>query len=183
MNCADLEERIALLAGGELPESERPTVDRHLEACEKCRALAAELGEVRGLLGELAREAPPEETLAEVRSQVRRRVARPTRRWPWAAVAAAATVLIVAGVEWQERQEIVPPPPLVARAPEAPPVFKAPLVSERASAPAPVRVAVPVPIVAESRPSAPERSEPLVVKFLTDDPDIVIYWIADEIGG
>jgi len=191
MRCEEYKERIALLAGGELPEREREDVERHLAECAECRELVEELGGIRGLLVELSREAAPEETLEQVRIDVRRRLANRSQRWLWAAAAAAAAVVVAVGVEWLNRADTVPPPPLVVRAPEAPPLLEtipapevspapeAPVMRESASVREPVSPDVPVQkAVATTGPR-----EPLVVKFLTDDPDIVIYWIAEQTGG
>src|SRR5262249_23427576 len=35
----------------------------------------------------------------------------------------------------------------------------------------------------EIQPEAPKPAKPLVVKLLTDDPNIVIYWLIDNTGG
>jgi hypothetical protein len=34
----------------------------------------------------------------------------------------------------------------------------------------------------EGRPGGPPHLEPVTIKLLTDDPNVVIYWIADEKG-
>lgn len=202
MSCEDYRERIALLAGGELPDAERAEVERHLAECEECHELAAELGEVRELLGALAQESASEAVLAEVRSGVSEQIARSARRWRWVAVAAAAVVLMGVGIEWRTGWRSEPglpsPAPVVVETPEAPTIAEmmpAPsvpvVVEEESPMPPPEAAPVEVPVqnvapaarVEETATVSARTQEPLVVKFLTDDPDIVIYWIAEGSGG
>jgi len=196
MSCEDYRERIALFIGGELPEPDPQAVERHIAECEECRALAAELDEVRGLLGGLAAEAAPEEALREVRFHVNERIARPARRWQWAAVAAAAMIAVTAGVEWMDRPQMPPPPQVRIEPPEAPtiaemtPAPSVPVVVEESPSPlpvaavtAPLKNVAPAARVEEPATATARAREPLVVKFLTDDPNIVIYWVAEESGG
>ena len=100
MNCAIWEERVALLAGGDLDAAEAAGVERHLNRCAPCRALAAELRlELDGLRAAHA-EPIEAERYATVRGRVLAELAKSPRRravWPWAVplVAAMAAMLLV----------------------------------------------------------------------------------------
>lgn len=125
----------------------------HLTGCEECRALDRE--------ARLNSEA-----LAAMRGDVIP-VRRAVRRWPWVAAVAAAAVL-VAGVFYE------PTPAEPARVVVVQPEPVAP------TPPVPVR-AIPAHRARAVKPAAP--AEPLLVKFLTDDPDVVIYWLVDPVQG
>jgi hypothetical protein len=100
------------------------------------------------------------------------------RRWPWvagvAAVAVAASILAVIG--WPSAA--VPPalqaPIAVLEPPPAAPAL--PEVAVAKVAPAPRRVRR-----VRTKPEPPQ--EQLFVKFFTDDPDVVIYWLIDSPKG
>jgi hypothetical protein len=87
------------------------------------------------------------------------------RAWVWAAAAAMAAAVIV-GVQVDLRPQLeppvvalaYPPAPVVVRAATRPVVTRRPVTARRA------------------------KAEPLLIKMETDDPDVVIYWIA-ETGG
>jgi len=85
MNCAIWEERVALLAGGDLDAAEAAGVERHLNRCAPCRALAAELRlELDGLRAAHA-EPIEAERYATVRGRVLAELAKSPRRravWP-----------------------------------------------------------------------------------------------------
>lgn len=106
MNCAEFENRIDAFVDGELDETARLDVERHLEGCDACRAAVEEL---RGLLreaGALPRAIePPRDLFSAVRSAASRRVApgsapgagSPGRAWlGWAGLAASLLILLAA---------------------------------------------------------------------------------------
>lgn len=116
-----------------------------------------------------AAEIPPV-AYAAVRARAMERVAEGRRRvWPlWIAAATAA-----AGVASMLFLRTTPPatPPVAAAIPVA-----------ASPAPAPVP---PLPIVRVRHRRHPKPAlpgEPLQIKMLTDDPDVVIYWIVDKKG-
>jgi len=177
MNCLDWEERIALEAGGDLPATEVSAVEQHLAACSECRAFRDALSGNLELLRQ-AHQAPiAEAQLAAVRARVMAEVTRPPRwRWVWLgglAAAAVTAMLLVAlrparVVELPHVAVCVPPAP-------APPVLR-PLPRGGGSVAArfPSRDRKGAVLASASEP------EPLVVKMITTDPDVVIYWIADR---
>jgi anti-sigma factor RsiW len=171
MKCRDYEDLIALWAGGDLSQDEARQVESHVAACEACRAFANEMQECRAALAGL-REAPP----MSVRAAVMERVARPQRSWMWLwkpaaagfAAAAAGFVVWLQGIDTR-----IPPPP-------AAPVVRAAVPAEGLEfAPRPE----PKPrVVARSKPQTVEPQESFMVKLITDDPDVVIYWLFAKRG-
>jgi anti-sigma factor RsiW len=184
MTCRDWEERIALHAGGDLSAPEAAELEAHLAACEGCRGAAGMYGSGLELLREAHRQPIGEAHYAALRARVLaelQRERRPAWRRIWVgglvAAAAAAVVLLLwpRPVHTPERIIVAAIPPAavqtVAPAPSAPARMRHPRRLVRRATVAPPAAVVPEP---EKRPS-----EPLVVKLLTDDPNVVIYWIAD----
>jgi hypothetical protein len=174
MNCRDWEERIALWAGGDLSAAEAGGVERHVAGCEDCRRFAEGVRQSLGVLREAHEEPIAPAHFAAVRARVigeleGARAPWWRRSWVYGFCAAAAvTVLLMAPL----RPGPAPPPPRVALVrPPAPVVEKAISPPHAAKLRRPLRA---------SRKPVPSKSEPLVVKLLTDDPDVVIYWIADQ---
>ena len=120
------------------------------------------------LLKEVHQEPIAPADYAAVRARVMNELARRARPWwshgwVWGLAAAGVALLAVAtNVDWRPRVE---PMPVVALAhPAAPEVRKA---------------ARRPPIARETRKA---KGEALLVRMLTDDPDVVIYWIAGPKG-
>ncbi len=181
MNCRDWEERIALYTGGDLGPNQAAEVERHLGDCPDCQLFASGLKESLGLLQGIHQEPIAPAHFAAVRARV---MAELEGAWlPWwrqawvygLAAAMAALFLMLA---------------LYPRAPVHPKQ---------------IAVQVPVPVPAVEVPVFPPRwceegaatssaprlargrfernaGPPIVVKALTDDPDVVIYWITDKSG-
>jgi anti-sigma factor RsiW len=196
MNCSDWEERIALHAGGDLPPAEAAEVERHLRECAGCQVLASGLKQSLALL----REAHDEPLAAAHFSAVRARVVaelgqerRPLWRRAWsyglAAVAVALLVMLALrlGRTPERRAPVVAANHLLGN---DQPNHRQPLSnvrgSESASEPRTSEsgrgpnLLPPHGSVArrEVRSNVPDP-EPLIVKLQTDDPSVVIYWIAD----
>jgi anti-sigma factor RsiW len=198
MSCAIWEERVALLAGGDLDAAAAAGVERHLNQCAPCRALAVELRAGLDCLRAAHAEPIEAERYAAVRGRVLAELAKPPRRramWPWAVplVAAAAAVLavmmkpaaspapemlhavaIAPGVE-RERgldrsRTVAAPKRTEARPAETPFTVRTEPARTHASA---GRGAAP-PEVAD----APVR----MVQLATADPNVVIYWLFEERG-
>jgi hypothetical protein len=149
-------------------EERNRAVELHLAECSECRVLAEEMEANAEALRSLRDEEMP---VLVVRAR------RPVRRWAWAAAAAAAVVILAATVSLRER-ETPPPPSRIGKTspppiefPQPPPGFAR---IPAAPSPKPVRTPRPKPVE-----HAPLKEEPLVVKMLTPDPDVVIYWLIE----
>jgi hypothetical protein len=163
MNCAEWEERIALHAGGDLAGAEAADVDSHLAGCPACRVFWSGM---RGTLADLQEGHSGgvwAAELAAVRAGVTAEIERGRRVWrrlAWVSGVGIAAVVMLAVVA---RPGPLPRPPerVVLRIPAAPMVR-------------------PVARVAPAeRPRQPEKAAPVVVKWQTADPKIVIYWIGE----
>jgi anti-sigma factor RsiW len=174
MNCQAFEPWIALYVEGDLPVADTPLVEEHIAVCADCRELLRDLRESQAVVKELAAEAVDGALLTAVRAGVmegtgnRRRLV-----WPWVATATAALALLALFLTPSRRPAPEPRPVAVAHTPP-----KVEAAVSRADPPArrrrPRRRAVSV------GPPAPQPQ--LVVKMLTDDPDIVIIWLVDQTG-
>ena len=179
MNCPLWEEKIALYAGGDLSASDAAPLAQHLAECVECSAFAADLSSSLDLLRSAHTESIADGHFTAVRARVLEKLARETRPW-WrqrpAFVAVAAAVLIVLLVVARPRSQITPHSQ--ARIQNTP--VKATVVQP--DLPTVARVRRPRRLTASSgRPTEPAPPvDPLVVKLVTDDPDVVIYWIADK---
>jgi len=167
MSCPRYENQIALYAGGDLPGPEAEELKHHLARCPACAALLEDLRENVVLMTELSGHAIAESEYVALRA------IRPRQWWK---VAAAAALFLVAlgGIALKVQPEVAPPPALAQVRQWAPPP-QAPEVRKT--------VRAPVPVVArEPEQTAKTASEPMVVKLLTSDPDVVIYWIVEGTG-
>jgi anti-sigma factor RsiW len=176
MNCSDWEERIALHAGDDLPPAEAAGVERHLRECAGCQVLASGLQQSLALL----REAHDEPLAAAHFSAVRARVVaklekgrRPSwwRAWTYGLAAAAVALLAMLALRPGRTPVAVPTNRSLTFAALSPPGVAA---RKQAGGPPPHRRAARGVV----RANVPEP-EPLIVKLVTDDPNVVIYWIAD----
>jgi anti-sigma factor RsiW len=179
MSCPKFELMIALYVEGDLAPGEAGVVESHLAACDSCRAYAAEMWESQAALKALRNEYVETSAFEQVRANVL--AARPrawrSQAWPRYAIAAGLVTALLAGwlVRRQTDNTVVGVPPVRAVLPTPP---AQPLV----------RLRQPKVLVARarrrSRRQAPRfKSEPLVVKMITDDPQVVIYWLVDQNGG
>ncbi len=156
MNCAEWEEQVALYVGGDLEET--ASVERHLAVCDDCWDFSKELESNRDLLADVPLDVT---ALASVRAGVLRQVQ--GRRFAWGKVAAA---ILLAGIGFQALSSRMHVDSLPYR---------------------PLQVAgvpnLPVPRTAvhhaTHRKPIVEKHQPVVIKLITSDPNIVIYWIAD----
>jgi anti-sigma factor RsiW len=165
MNCGDWQERIALYAGGDLEPSEAQAVERHVAECAGCQMLLSGLRQSLELLREAHGEPVEEAHFAAVRARVLAELERGrTRTWRFAwvyAMAAAAVVLLAVAMTPRTEQRLALPVP---HAPTAPAIAK-------------VGVKAPLP-----RRQVTDPSETVLMKIETDNPDVVIYWIAETKG-
>jgi anti-sigma factor RsiW len=176
MNCAKFEPLIALSVENDLIEAEALPVAAHLEACGGCRELAARMRESQAALKMLRAEFLENAVYQSVRGEVLSRVSRRCKPATWRrfAIAAGLAIALIAG--WQAGTRPIASLELPRQAAVIP---KASLVAFQAPA-APPRLAH---VHRRYRLRPAFKSEPLVVKMITDDPQVVIYWLVDQNGG
>ena len=127
-------------------------LEDHLAGCAACQGLWSELAANRDALRAMGSEALPAVPIS----------IRPAYPW-WKWSSAAAAVLIMLGATWW-----------ATRPPKAPQITSVNVtVTGIVQPPAPAVAKAPVPMV----PVA--NREPLKIKMLTADPDVVIYWLID----
>jgi hypothetical protein len=167
MNCSDWEQEIA-------GESESAALEEHLRGCGHCREFAGELERNRAALQAVtihpaAFDAVRLRVLDEIRAKKQRGA-----WWAWSAVAAAACVaMLCVSVFLPSWKNPAPPRPLVAA--------KNPPKIEWTPAPAHQRLHHKFgPVSASAGPA--HNPEPLVVKMLTNDPNVIIIWLVDQKG-
>ena len=180
MSCHKFEPLIALYIEDDLAQAEAQAVESHLAACEPCRKFAAGMRESQAALKALRAEFVDDAVLLQVRTEVLSAASHRQRvvAWPRYAIAAGLVLALLAGWIWQMR-----PMARLESRPIAANVFAPPLP---VAVPAPqARTHTRLARVARHRPRAAPmfKSEPLVVKMITDDPQVVIYWLVDQNGG
>jgi hypothetical protein len=138
-----------------------PEVDAHLAGCAGCRSLAAELQANAHAMSAMGEEIFPA-------APVQFRPAYPWWRW----TSAAAAVIITLGAAWLASRPAKPPH--VASID-----VKVTGVAPKAEVPY-VKAEIPTRLTPAIIPVG--NTEPLRVKMLTPDPDVVIYWLVDPKG-
>jgi hypothetical protein len=182
MNCREWEEAIALYAAGDLDEQRGLDVERHLGACPGCQIFASGMLECLEAVRVTHRQKIPEAHFTAVRTRVLAKLQiAPWWRRGWARAAAVAVlagaVLWLAMVSWIIRKPTAEPKVAFVR----PPVPAMALVA----APAPDITSRPAVLTRHRRRTAAATeplTEPLTVRILTDDPTVVIYWLANPKG-
>ena len=168
MNCTDWEQAIA-------SESESAALEEHLQVCGECRHFAGEIERNRMALQGVeihpsAFEAVRLRVLDELRAKNRR-----AAWWAWPAVAAAACVAVLfAAVVLPNWRNAPPPKPLIA-AKNPPKIEWTPVL--KTHHPTHHQFG---PVSASAGPA--HNPEPLVVKMLTNDPNVIIIWLVDQKG-
>src|SRR5260370_3002050 len=168
MNCSDWEQEIA-------SEAASADLEAHLKECDRCREFAREIEQNRAAL--LSFEIHPA-ALHAVRRRVLHQIEAKKRRttwWAWSAVATAACAAILFVSYVRSWKNPAPPKvaPIVAQA--APPANPAP----RAHRPARHKFG---PALAAHAVRPAQKTEPLVIKMLTNDPNVIIIWLVDPKG-
>ncbi|HTS28951.1 MAG TPA: zf-HC2 domain-containing protein [Bryobacteraceae bacterium] len=180
MNCKDWEERLALYAGGDLPPDQAAAVERHLGECPGCQLFSSGLKEAGQRLAEWHGEPLPAAHFAAVRARVLaelERQRRPFWRRGWAyGVAAAVMAALLVLLAVKPRPPVLQPP---AVAIDRHPQPAAPEPAADRPAPQPIRpAATPIP----RKRHASQPGEQVLIRVVSNDPDVVIYWIADTRG-
>lgn len=190
MNCTDFEKLFALDVEGDLPGPQLGKLREHLQACTRCHEFVQELNASQALLRGLAEEAVDEDALEEIRRRVRIGLAAEAERpaflaWRWALGTGMVAALILGG--------------LILR-----PLIRKPVPQAKATRRAPATVAtaetastLPSPLLPQtgkrisarqhelSSPASlrigarAQHAESLTIKLLTDNPNLVIYWLVD----
>jgi hypothetical protein len=148
----------------------------HLESCPECQGLAAELEANRSALASMRFEPLENAALSAVRARVLSELRDSRSVWPGLVrygAAAAAVLVAVGSLALWKATKIEPlsihPAPLRTELPNVEtPVTRTAVIHSASHKPR--RRILPV---------AQEKHDPLLVKLVTDDPDIVIYWITD----
>jgi hypothetical protein len=168
MSCPQFEKLIALYVEGDLSPRKAGRVEEHLAACGHCREFAEGLRRSQAALKSLRAEMVDPAVFEGVRRRVLAQIAaRPVSRGWWKYAAVAATFIIIVALFWKPNPPPAPPPPVAQL---KPPVTVEPPVPSRA----------PAKHLAVRRKPRPKTSqEPLLVKLVTDDPNIVIYWLIE----
>jgi len=171
MNCTGWEERLGLYAGGDLAPLQAAEVEHHLAECAGCQLFASGLKASLELLRDAHGEALDAAHFAAVRARVVAQLAherRPLWRRAWVYRLAAVAAALLVGVAVRPSRWVAPRPPEVAMV--HPPVAVQPVPPPR-----PVRV--------RHKPrSKAAPGEQVLVRLVTDNPDVVIYWISETRG-
>src|SRR5688572_11903835 len=103
MTCSDYSDAIAEFIDGALDSAEQRALERHVEGCEACRALVADLRTIQAAAFTLDRHEPPRQVLESLRAQLASEPVQSSRgrllQWPasrpaWAGWAAAAALIL-----------------------------------------------------------------------------------------
>lgn len=167
MTCREYEPLIALCVEGDLSDRD---VELHLAGCSGCRELLEDLRASQASLKELT--SVDAAFLSVVRSGVLGKLEnRRLRAWPLVLAFAIAAALILA-IQAPPQKPVSPSGLAVQEQPPSQPIEAA------QAAPRPKRIRP------GHRPPARRSAPPelLVVKMLTDDPNIVIIWLVDRTG-
>jgi hypothetical protein len=139
-------------------------IEAHLEECPNCRSLRPELQANAHALRALGEQVMPSVRLPE----------RGLPWWKW--ISAAAAVIITLLAAWFESRP-VKPPHMVSVA-----VNVTGIIRKETTVPY-VKAEIPTTLTPSTVPVLrAANTEPLLVKMLTPDPDVVIYWLIDSEG-
>jgi hypothetical protein len=199
MHCQDWEERVALHAGGDLAAAnpaDAAAVERHLTECAGCQALWSGMKESLELLRAEHAEVLAPGIYTAVRGRVLARLE--AGRMPWwrrgwvvGLAAAAVVVLVLVLASWPGTKVEMPPLRVLAVIPPAPAEQGLRTGQRQAGGLPYVRQAGGLPYERQARGLphgrrlvSPEQAgkmprQPLMVRLVTDDPNVIIYWIAE----
>jgi anti-sigma factor RsiW len=99
MHCKQYNDAIQELADGTLGPVRRAELQTHLDQCDDCRAVAADLQKIRAAASSLEAMAPPPRIWASIASELRKegRATAPRRKMTAAMLALAAALVLVVG--------------------------------------------------------------------------------------
>jgi anti-sigma factor RsiW len=197
MNCTDFEKLIALHVESDLPERKGAAVAEHLNACRNCQEFAERLKASQAMLKSLAQESVDEAALQQLHRRVLNGLeaevqSPPPSLWRYALGAGLVAAMVFTAIMlWH------PIHPSVRKgstqAPAASPLLPKESATKdtiQASNPvhrdlvrtAKVKRALPRRAHSQNSLTASVKSQqpaPLMVKLVTDDPNVVIYWLVD----
>ncbi|HEY2379940.1 MAG TPA: zf-HC2 domain-containing protein [Terriglobia bacterium] len=186
MTCRHSENELALYVEGDLPPAKADQVDVHLHSCPVCRQFVDELRETQSTFKSIRQETVSPQALAHLRTRVLGQVAAQNRRpgwgrWVYALAGVAFVVVVVAGALSRYDRPVAK----VQAVAVSPPAVLQPSVALHAEVVADKQP--PKPHLRRShRPPETKAAEPpkeIMVKLLTEDPNVVIYWLVDQNGG
>jgi hypothetical protein len=186
-NCS--EKLVALYVEEDLSGAARVRVEAHLKECSSCWDLAEDLKESQSLFKSIREDVPDAAALSAVRERVLRE-AGGNESMTWlervffglrrkTALAGFALLMVGSGALWFSRKpEVVPAPPVMVTVQPVP----EPQREALKPAPAPKRVRRRGPAPEAVLVAAREEPRQIAMKFYTDDPNVIIYWLVDEKG-
>jgi anti-sigma factor RsiW len=194
--CAEIEERIALHVGGDLPLEEALALEEHLRVCAECAALARGLAADRAWLAIRPEEAGDIDYAAMRREIVQSAVAQSRRNRRWAvALSVAAAILLAVGVTCFRaplRRRMTPvlrpapvATPAVAVQTASPPTVRAVRVPVRRepAGPAPLSLEAAIRAFDDLQPPPPAGSDsPVEMRLATRDPRVTIILLQESNG-
>jgi anti-sigma factor RsiW len=210
MKCGYSENDIALYVERDIASHQARKIETHLSTCDACRELAEDLRETQSAFKSLRQDTVSAGALASVRTRVLAEVgARNVRpawgRWVQALAGAGFVMVLAIGLAYHLRKQATPTPVAqqIVKISPVPAFVDASPYRARASrvdaSPYPAGAARTTVSIAgrKGRPRSIKKNQreaaqteavidpprQLVVKLLTDDPNIVIYWIVDQNGG
>jgi putative zinc finger protein len=192
MKCSGFERLVALYVEEDLQGVERASVEVHLQTCSACWDLAEDLKESQAALKSIRQDVPAAAALSSLRERVMGEVGglQPTSWFERVFVGAFRRRAALAGVlllavgygAWRfvPVPEVAPAPPVQITVSSPPPVVIAPPAVSLTKTPPPKRARhrAPAPVPTPTPTPQPQ----VTIKLLTDDPNIIIYWLVDEKG-
>jgi anti-sigma factor RsiW len=190
MNCAGFEKLIALHVEGDLPKRKGRAVAEHLKICEPCREFAEKLKASQALLKSLSQESVDDAVLEELRERILNRLGTATERqrfpvWRYAVGAALIVLVVLAAITVRRpsKNRVAEIPRVTSQPLATVAVGQAPALPRSSFARAAKgkravhrREYFQAPLTASAKP---RQSAQLTVKLVTDNPNVVIYWLTD----
>lgn len=188
MKCPDFEKLIALDLEGDLPQRKGKAVAEHLKGCRPCQEFTEKLKESQTLLKSLAQESVDDGVLQELRQSVLKGLPTKEERqrfpvWRYALGAGVTAIMVLAAITlWHPSNDRVAdvsraiPNQTATEAVEQQTLTLAPRSSVRARK---GKSNLHRRKYFNSSLTASERPQQLTIKLVTDDPNVVIYWLVD----